>query len=96
MKRGYTSDGRFPNSAKNALNHTASTTYDGRFGNSLIKTDANGQQKEMLYDLFGQRYNEKHVTPDEDEDSQEVYEKLWCDDNPTCPEYAVFFVRGRG
>ena len=90
---GYGADGRFIVYTKNALGHQSTLEVDGRFGHPTRVQDPNGIEKRVLYDQFGQRYNEITVSPDEDEDAQIVYEKLWCEGNASCPQNGRFLIR---
>lgn len=54
-KTDHGTDGRFPVSVKNALNHESRTTHDARFGAVLTQTGPNGLSTKWSYDSFGRR-----------------------------------------
>ena len=54
VKTRYDSIGQFPEEITNELGHTATTTYDPRFGVPLTKTDANGLVTTYQYNDWGE------------------------------------------
>ena len=69
----YDSKGRFPLSTTNALGHTATRTWDARFGVPLTMTGPNGITTTWTYDNFGRKLTESRV-----DGTTTTITRQWC------------------
>ncbi|MEM7360906.1 MAG: RHS repeat-associated core domain-containing protein [Pseudomonadota bacterium] len=102
----FTSDGRFPETVKNALNHTITSTFDAILGKPRTVTDANGITKEFLYDGFGTVVKETKAHQDNGATrGRQIVVPKWCNEQASsvsdgengqsvvhCPNLAVYFI----
>ena len=81
---GWSSNGRFPVSATNAVGHVETRVYESNFGNRTSLTDSNGQSTSWAYDTFGRKIGETRP------DGTSTYVSLAvCGICPTYGAYAV-------
>ncbi len=83
----YDPRGRFITGKTNKLGHTAGYDYDGKYGNILANTDANGLQTVYDYDSFGKLAettlpNGKTITNVID----------WADGDADAPDHSLYFT----
>ncbi len=81
----YSADGRFPVSVTNALGHTETRAYDGRFGVMTSLTGPNALTTRWSYDGFGRKILETRA-----DGAQTTVAYTLC--GPTCPALAAYFV----
>lgn len=84
----YTPDGRFAASATNALGHTETRAFDGRFGTATSLTGPNNLTTTWAYDGFGRTVREARA---------DGTETTWSYDlcAGQCPAGAVYLVEQR-
>ncbi|WP_444893074.1 FG-GAP-like repeat-containing protein [Microbulbifer sp. TRSA001] len=81
-------DQLYPQTEKNALEHTGTLTYDTRYGLVNSTTDANGLTQTTLYDAFGRAEVEQSA----DGTYTEIF-RYFCDSGEvSCPADAVYAV----
>ncbi|WP_444933929.1 FG-GAP-like repeat-containing protein [Microbulbifer sp. JTAC008] len=81
-------DQLYPQTVKNALDHTVTLTYDTRYGLVNSTTDANGLTQTTLYDAFGRAEVEQSA----DGTYTEIF-RYFCDSvEVSCPADAVYVV----
>ncbi len=92
---GFDPRGRFPITTTNALGHTATATYDPKWGLVATQTDPNGLIVSFDYDGFGRKI--QHTLPD---GTQTTFSSILCDATNPCstmangvaPKYSVSTV----
>jgi len=81
----YDTQGRFPVSARNALGHVETRTFDPAFGNPLSLTGPNGLTTTWAYDGFGRKLRETRA-----DGAQSNFAFSLC--GAGCPSGAVYFT----
>lgn len=71
----YGLSGTFPVTVTNAMGHSESRSWDGRFGVMLNQTGPNGLTTSWTYDAFGRRESE---TPPGGAPQQTTWSRAWC------------------
>ena len=81
----YDAQGRFPISARNALGHVETRTFDPAFGNPLSLTGPNGLTTTWAYDGFGRKLQETRA-----DGAQSNFAFTLC--GTGCPAGAVYYT----
>lgn len=85
-QKTYTADGRFAQSAANALGHTERYSYDARFGEPVELTGPNAQTTRWTFDGFGRKTAERRA-----EGTATLWERAWITSgDAAAPPHAVY------